>query len=91
MVVLSEVIKQHDLWAYPYNALRNQAVSRAKTEVRMVSGRCLADSGEVSAGPAASGGRRSLSCHTALEAQQSMPERHVRAQVTRLLARDGPS
>ena len=44
MVVLSEVIKQHDLWAYPYNALRNQAVSRAKTEVRMVSGR-VSDSG----------------------------------------------
>ena len=34
MAVLSEVIKQHDLWAYPYNALRNQAVSRAQTEAR---------------------------------------------------------
>ena len=34
MAVLSEVIKQHDLWAYPYNALRNQAVSRAQTEVQ---------------------------------------------------------
>ena len=31
--MLSEVIKQHDLWAYPYNALRNQAVSRAETQV----------------------------------------------------------
>lgn len=38
MVVLSEVIKQHDLWAYPYNALRNQAVSRATTEVRSSAG-----------------------------------------------------
>ena len=34
VVVVSEVIKQHELWAYPYNALRNQAVSRAETEVR---------------------------------------------------------
>ena len=34
MAVVSEVVKQHDLWAYPYNALRNQALSRAATEVR---------------------------------------------------------
>ena len=33
MAVVSEVVKQHDLWAYPYNALRNQALSRAATEV----------------------------------------------------------
>ena len=25
IVLLSEVIKEQDLWAYPYNALRNQA------------------------------------------------------------------
>ena len=36
MVVLSEVVKQHDLWAYPYNALRNQALARAATEVGRV-------------------------------------------------------
>ena len=33
IVVISEVIKEHDLWAYPYNALRNQALSRATTDV----------------------------------------------------------
>lgn len=33
MAVLSEVVNRHDLWAYPYNALRNQALSRATTEV----------------------------------------------------------
>lgn len=33
MVLISEVIKEHDLWAYPYNALRNQALARATTDV----------------------------------------------------------
>jgi hypothetical protein len=33
IVLVSEIIKQHDLWAYPYNALRNQALSRAETDV----------------------------------------------------------
>jgi hypothetical protein len=33
IVVIAEVIKEHDLWAYPYNALRNQALSRATTDV----------------------------------------------------------
>lgn len=33
IVVISEVIKEHDLWAYPYNALRNQALARATTDV----------------------------------------------------------
>ncbi len=33
IVLLSEVIKEQDLWAYPYNALRNQALSRAATDV----------------------------------------------------------
>ena len=33
IVLVSETIKQHDLWAYPYNALRNQALSRAETDV----------------------------------------------------------
>ena len=35
IVLVSEAIKQHDLWAYPYNALRNQALSRAETDVRL--------------------------------------------------------
>ncbi len=35
IVVISEVIKEHDLWAYPYNALRNQALSRATTDVSL--------------------------------------------------------
>ena len=33
IVLLSEVIKEQDLWAYPYNALRNQALARADTDV----------------------------------------------------------
>ncbi|KAK9796664.1 hypothetical protein WJX73_002272 [Symbiochloris irregularis] len=33
MALVSEVVKTHDLWAYPYNALRNQALARAATEV----------------------------------------------------------
>ncbi|KAK9823334.1 hypothetical protein WJX72_002012 [[Myrmecia] bisecta] len=36
IVLLSEVIKSQDLWAYPYNALRNQALARAKTEVLLL-------------------------------------------------------
>lgn len=35
IVLLSEVIKEQDLWAYPYNALRNQALARADTDVRL--------------------------------------------------------
>lgn len=35
IVLLSEVIKEQDLWAYPYNALRNQALARADTDVRV--------------------------------------------------------
>jgi len=35
IVVIAEVIKEHDLWAYPYNALRNQALSRATTDVSL--------------------------------------------------------
>ncbi|KAK9825605.1 hypothetical protein WJX74_010038 [Apatococcus lobatus] len=33
MVVLSEVIKSSDTWSYPYNALRNQALARAGSDV----------------------------------------------------------
>lgn len=33
IVLVSEVIKEADLWAYPYNALRNQALARAHTDV----------------------------------------------------------
>ncbi|CAL5227189.1 g10104 [Coccomyxa viridis] len=36
IVLLSEVIKEQDLWAYPYNALRNQALSRADTDVLLL-------------------------------------------------------
>ena len=34
IVLLSEVIKPHDSWSYPYNALRNHALVRSETEVR---------------------------------------------------------
>ena len=34
IVLLSEVIKPHDSWSYPYNALRNHALVRSDTEVR---------------------------------------------------------
>ena len=37
IVLLSEVIKEQDLWAYPYNALRNQALARADTDVSHLS------------------------------------------------------
>lgn len=37
IVFVAEVVKQHDMWAYPYNALRNQALSRAATEVSLSS------------------------------------------------------
>ena len=37
IVLLSEVIKEQDLWAYPYNALRNHALSRADTDVSHLS------------------------------------------------------
>ena len=33
MVILSEVIKSSDTWSYPYNALRNQALARAGSDV----------------------------------------------------------
>ncbi len=34
IVLLSEVIKPHDEWSYPYNALRNHALVRSETDVR---------------------------------------------------------
>ena len=34
MVFLTERCKPDFQWAYPYNALRNQAIARAHTEVR---------------------------------------------------------
>ena len=34
LVLLSERIKPEFLFAYPYNALRNQAIAHAHTEVR---------------------------------------------------------